>query len=163
MRGRMRYNSKLETPTARYIAAILLAVAAQVVRIPLHPPTLIPFITYAPFMVVSAVAGGLGPGLLTTILCVLESMYFAIEPLGSFAMDDSTNWLGVGALAFTGIVASISAEELKQSAGQLAEAHRKTIAILEGVSDGFNTLDHEWRCTYVNAAAARMFGKLPEE
>jgi len=157
----MRY--KLETLSTRYIAAITLAVAAQVIRIPLHPQTLMPFITYAPFMVASAVAGGLGPGLLTTILCILEVVYFAVEPLGSLAIRNPANWIGIGALAMTGVVASVLAEQLKRSAGQLAEADRKTIAILEGVSDGFHTLDHEWRCTYVNAAAARMFGKPPEE
>jgi len=159
----MRYNSRLERPASRYIAAIVLAAAAQGARIPMHPPTLIPFITYAPFIIVSASFGGFGPGLLTTILCSIESVYFAIEPLGSFAMDNPTNWLGVGALFFSGVVASFLTERLKRAAAQLAEAHRRTIAILEGVSEGFNTFDREWRYTYVNAAAAKMLGKTPEE
>src|SRR5579871_579295 len=60
------------TPFHRYLAAILLAVAAQAARLPLQPQTIVPFITYAPFVVVSALAGGLGPGVLTTILCVVE-------------------------------------------------------------------------------------------
>jgi PAS domain S-box-containing protein len=159
----MRYNSKLETPSIRYVAAIALALAAQVVRIPLHPPTIIPFITYAPFIIVSAYFGGFGPGLITTILCIIEVVYFAIEPLGSFAVANPTNWIGVGAIAFTGIVASVLVERSKRAAVRLAEAHRKTTAILEGVSDGFNSFDREWRYTYVNAAAAKTLGKPPEE
>jgi PAS domain S-box-containing protein len=156
-------SSILRSLSARYIAAIALAVAAQVARIPMHPPTIIPFITYAPFIVLSASFGGFGPGLLTTMLCMIEVVYFALEPLGSFAVDDPTNWIGVAAIAFTGIVASVLVEQAKWAGKQLAEAHRKTTAILEGVSDGFNTFDHEWRYTYVNAAAAKMVGKLPEE
>jgi hypothetical protein len=62
----MRYNSKLETHSIRYFAAIALALAAQAARIPLHPPTIIPFITHAPFMVLSAWWGGLGPGAFAT-------------------------------------------------------------------------------------------------
>jgi PAS domain S-box-containing protein len=163
MRGRLRYNSKLETPSVRYIVAIVLAAAAQLARIPLHPPTIIPFITYAPFIIASASFGGFGPGLLTTILCSLESLYFAMEPLGSFAPDNATNWLGVGALFFSGIVASVLAERKKRVGAQLTEAHRRTTAILEGVADGFNTLDRKWRYTYVNATAAKMVGRTPGE
>jgi PAS domain S-box-containing protein len=45
----------------------------------------------------------------------------------------------------------------------LLNAHRRTTAILESMSDGFNTFDREWRYTYVNPAAARMVGKTPQE
>ena len=162
MRGRLRYR-RLETPVVRYTAAIALAVAAQIVRIPLHEPTLIPFITYAPFAVASALIGGFWPGLLATILCALEAVYFAIEPVGSFAITYPTNWLGVVALVLTGLVASVLAERLKQISERLATANRKTTAILEGISDGFEALDNEWCYTYVNAAAAKLVGKTPEE
>jgi hypothetical protein len=109
MKGRMRYNSKLETLSLRYIVAIALAAAAQAVRIPLHPPTLIPFITYAPFMAVSA---GFGGGLL-----------FAIEPVRSFAMSDPTNWYGIGALAMTTAARSILAERLKRTGKETEESN----------------------------------------
>jgi len=46
---------------------------------------------------------------------------------------------------------------------QLLEAHRRTTAILESLSDGFNVFDRQWRYTYVNATAARMVHKRPEE
>jgi PAS domain S-box-containing protein len=162
MRGRLRYR-RLEAPAVRYIAAIALAVAAQIVRIPLHEPTVIPFITYAPFAVASALIGGFGPGLLTTILCALETVYFSVEPVGSFTIADPTNYVGVVAFAVTGLVASVFAERLKQIGERLAAAHRKTTAILEGISDGFDALDNEWCYTYVNAAAAKLLGKTREE
>jgi PAS domain S-box-containing protein len=53
--------------------------------------------------------------------------------------------------------------ERKRAQEKLIEAHRRTTAILESISDGFNTFDREWRYTHVNAAAAKMLGKAPEE
>jgi two-component sensor histidine kinase len=44
-----------------------------------------------------------------------------------------------------------------------AEANCSTTAILESISDGLTTFDREWRYTYVNAAAAKMLRKAPEE
>src|SRR5579872_5217772 len=98
---------QLRSAILRYTAALVLAVAAQVSRLPLHPPTLIPYITYVPFILFGAAYGGFGPGLLTTGLCVLESMYFATEPIGSFQVRDPQHWLGLAALLFTGAVISL--------------------------------------------------------
>ena len=145
----------------RYFTAVLLAALAQAARMLLHPPTVIPFITYAPFVVVSALIGGFGPGLLATALCTLEIDYFALEPIGSLMIAGRNNWHGMGAFLATGIAASLLAERLKRSAERLAEAQRRTVATLESISDGFNAFDREWHCTYVNATAARMFGKMP--
>ncbi len=146
----------LQSALARYVTAVLLAVLAQLARFVIHPPTLVPFITYAPFVVIGAMVGGFGPGLVTTVLCTLETMYFTIEPRGSLSMNDPTHWHGIGAFMLTGAVASFLAERLKRNV-------RRTSAILESISDGFNTFDREWRYTYVNAAAARMVGKTPRE
>ena len=53
-------------------------------------------------------------------------------------------------------------KERRLAERSVAEAHGRTLAILEGISDGFNALDHQWRFTYVNPAAARMM-KLSTE
>lgn len=53
--------------------------------------------------------------------------------------------------------------ERKRSQEKLLEAHRRTSAILESISDGFNAFDRDWRYTYVNAAAARMVHKTTDE
>jgi PAS domain S-box-containing protein len=53
--------------------------------------------------------------------------------------------------------------ERKRAEAQLAAEYRKNTAILESISDGFNTFDREWRYTYVNPTAAKMVGKTPEE
>src|SRR5208282_4117628 len=98
MISRLRRWKSGRRQLAGYTAALLLAAAAQVARLPLNPPTLIPFITFVPFIVLSAAFGGIRPGLLTTALCVLESLYFATEPLYSWGVRDPQDWLGVGTL-----------------------------------------------------------------
>ena len=118
----MMRRGKSLPPAVRYGSAVLLAVLAQLSRLPLHPQTLIPYITYAPFILLSAYQGGWGPGVLATILCTLESLYFATEPVGSFLVRDPQDWLGLGALAFSGIVASALFGRLQQAQMSTAAA-----------------------------------------
>ncbi len=150
------------TPSVRYAAAIVLAMAGPAIRIPLHWLHFTPWVPYAPFIVVSAIVLGVGPGLFSTVLCMLEAIYFAIQPTGSFAAMDPAIWERVAVVGFTGVFASLMADRLKRSSGQLKQANHKTASILETVWDGFIAFDGEWRCTYINPAAARMMGKTPE-
>src|ERR1700691_4853615 len=123
------------TPTVRYIAAIALAMAGPATRIPLHLLHFTPLVPYAPFIVVSAIVLGLGPGLFTTLLCMLEAMRFAIQATGSFAGMAPANWERIAVVGFTGVFASVMADRLKLSSGQLKQAHDGNIAILERISD----------------------------
>jgi two-component sensor histidine kinase len=108
----------------RYGAALLLGLAAQLARLPLASPTSIPYITYVPFILMSAALGGLGPGLLATGLCTLESLYFATAPIGAFAVDEPAHLVGLGVLAFTGVVSSVLFE-------CLIRARREALAAAE--------------------------------
>jgi PAS domain S-box-containing protein len=147
----------------RYAAAIALAMAAPATRIPLQLLHFTPVIPYAPFLVISAIVLGLGPGLFTTALCMLETLYFAIQPTGFLGAVEAANWERIAAVGFTGVFASFMADRLKQSSGQLKLAHSRTASILESILDGFIAFDREWRYTYINPAAARMIGRTPEE
>lgn len=111
-------------PAVGYGVALLLAALAQLSRLPLDPPTLIPYITYVPFILLSAYQGGWGPGVLTTILCTIESIYFATEPVGSFLVQNPLHWLGLGGLALSGIVASAMFERLQQAQRAAASSER---------------------------------------
>jgi PAS domain S-box-containing protein len=158
-----RSNLKFESRWARLAAAVALAIAAQLAGTLLAPPAPISMIVYAPFVVASAIAGGLGPGLVTTMLCCLEAAYFVMEPVGSLAVSNTKDFERLGGLLLTGAIASLFSERLKRSSRQLTEAHQKTTAVLDSISDGFNAFDRDWRYTYVNAAGARLLGKTPEE
>ena len=62
--------------------------------------------------------------MLTTILCTFESLYFATEPLGSLRVRDPQDWLGLGGLALTGMVASALFDRLHQAQKAAVEAER---------------------------------------
>ncbi len=66
-----------------------------------------------------------------------------------------------GASVCRAVVSDINERNLARQ--EQLEAHGRTIAILESISDGFNAVDREWRYTYVNPAGAKMVGKTPEE
>ncbi len=89
--------------------------------------------------------------------------YFQLEPLNSLSIAEARDWDHLAALAATGIVASVFAEQRRRIRDRLADSNRKRSTMLESISDGFNALDHEWRYTYVNAAGARLVGKTPQE
>jgi PAS domain S-box-containing protein len=105
-----------------------MAAAAQIARLPLHPPTLIPYVTYLPFVLFSAAYGGFWPGLLTTVLCFLEALYFSTEPIGSFAVRDPRDWFGLNAFMFTAVVGSFLFERVKKA--RLADAAARELAAL---------------------------------
>jgi len=120
---------KRPPPIISYSVGLFLGVLAEVVRLPLHPSTFLPFITHVPFILVSAAFGGLGPGLLTTVLCTLEAMYFATEPVESLRLADPRNWLGVAALVITGVAASVILDRLKSYGDRLRAACLELAAV----------------------------------
>lgn len=158
-----RINRRLESPFARYCIAAALPVTAEITRFALHAPTLGRSITYAPFPVVSALLGGLGPGLLTTFLCVFEATYFAIQPGGSFAVNNAKDWESILILGLTGVFASLLAENLRRSQQRLRGTNDKLASMLSSMQDGFVCFDRAWRYTYVNRAASQMLRRPPEE
>jgi PAS domain S-box-containing protein len=79
-----------------------------------------------------------------------------------FPVEVSLSWIEQGGSRLAmAIITDIT--ERKQAREQLVEAHRRTTAILESISDAFNTFDPDWRYTYVNAAGTRMAHKSREE
>ena len=158
MISRLRRWKSGRRQLAGYTAALLLAAAAQVARLPLNPPTLIPFITFVPFIVLSAAFGGIRPGLLTTALCVLESLYFATEPLYSWGVRDPQDWLGVGTLLCTGVVICFLFERVEK--GRLADAAARELRVLlNQTSDAVFVWDLESkRITFWDEGATRLCG-----
>ncbi len=147
------------SPALRYGAAILLAVLAQAARLPLHPATFMPFITYVPFILLAAAFGGLKPGALSTALCTLESIYFATAPIGSLRVADPRNWLGIGAVALTGLVASGLFERLKRSGDRQRAAYLELAAVQGSAPVMLLVVDDTLRVRKANELAVQFAGR----
>lgn len=70
---------------------------------------------------------------------------------------------GDGGKVAGGVVVFDDVTERKRAQEALARSEANARGILESVSDGFFTLDREWRYTYLNPAAARFVGRRAED
>lgn len=89
----------------------------------------VPLVLFILAVMVSAWYGGLGPGVLSSVLSVLAGNYFLMEPARSFSLSSPTDWLRVGAFLVTaGVVSSLSEamhEARRQAELQAREAERR--------------------------------------
>ncbi|MGO8791166.1 MAG: PAS domain S-box protein [Terriglobia bacterium] len=115
-------------------------------------------------VMLSAYVGGLGPGLVATVLGALGASYFFLAPLHSFRITgvvQSAQWIR---LVLSGSVISLLYEALHR---QIAKRHKteekleaseeQLAAILSSAMDGIITIDEQQRITFFNPAAERMF------
>ena len=54
-------------------------------------------------------------------------------------------------------------QQVKERTADLRDANRRLITTLESITDGFISLDHQWRHTYANQTAASLLGVTPDE
>ena len=141
----------------RYGAALLLALSAQLARLPLASSTSIPYIAYVPFILLSGALGGLGPGLLATGLCSIESLYFAIGPVRNVAADP-VQWLGIGTLALTGVVSSVLFDRLIRARRVAVAAAETRIQLAREVE----TRERMLECMIQNSPAAMALLRGPD-
>jgi PAS domain S-box-containing protein len=139
-----------------------------------------PFQLFSLAIVVSAGFGGLGPGLLATVLSTAIGAAFAIPVAPSTAAGilRSAIFLLQGAgISVIGhflerarrraeeAYASLSADVAERGRldRELAQANRRAADILESINDAFFSLDREWRFTYLNSVFARFLGRRAED
>ncbi|HEX2571764.1 MAG TPA: PAS domain S-box protein [Polyangia bacterium] len=184
---------KTQRVVLNYGAAILAVVLAVWIRYLLTPwlGTRLPFITLFGAVGVAVWVGGVPPAIVATVIGYLGISYLILEPryipvlrnagdvvgLVTYILS-SALVIGFGASmraaqrraeehareALTERLRSESAvAERERQEHELREAHRRTAAILEHLTDGFFTLDREWRFTYVNGQALRSFGLTKDQ
>ncbi|WP_158613608.1 MULTISPECIES: PAS domain S-box protein [Aquitalea] len=147
-------------PWLGYLFALLLALAVLGLRylLPIsvyQRPMLIMFMLP---IILSALLGGLGPGLLATALTVAGVDWLATPHFHSSAAEPFTT-LQWGFLALCGGAVSLFSGLLRQLAKR-NESHRNLLeAVVTGTSDAIFVKDRQGRYLMVNAAAARMVGR----
>lgn len=113
-------------------------------------------------VVLSAMLGGLGPGLLSTALSCLGLSYLVIPPVYSFEVEKRQNLLQMAFLAVDGIAVSIISEALRQTILKVQNNRKLLEAIISSTSDAIVVKDLEGRYVLANRAAAQ-FANLPLE
>lgn len=124
----------------------------------------VPYLQFFPAIIAASWYGGLGPGLVSTGVCALISMYFLLPPEG-FGVGDVSDQLSLAVFVGTGVVfAWLSqrlhdAEGTQRSTAESAEACAERLdAILNTTLDGIIVIDARGRIESFNRAAEQLFG-----
>jgi two-component system sensor kinase FixL len=128
-----------------------------------------PFLHFYPAVLVAALYGGLGPGLLITALSAAGAMYFLLPPSG-LAVGDAGDQLSLAVFVATGgVVSWLSHRLLASQQAQAAAAQAATLraerldAVLDLTVDGIVVIGAEGRIEAFNRGAQALFGYTEEE
>jgi len=120
-------------------------------------------------VILSAALGGIGPGLLATLLVAAGIDYLAIPPVHSFAIAGPRDLVQWAFLIVNGALVSVLAEVMRLSWLQTAQALAQRLSafkLLEAIADGSDDAifakDLQGRYLLFNKAAGRLVGKSPE-
>ncbi len=152
-------------PWSMYVFAIVLTVAMlwfrAAIDVPFEQQLLL--ILFMPAVIISALLGGLGPGLTSTVLSVLVIDYWFIPPQYSFKIASALDRMQFGVFVLSAVSVSWLAGRLKTSL-QAAQTNRNMLqAIVEGTSDAVFIKDRQGRYLLANTACCQFIGKSSAE
>lgn len=148
-----------------YVFAVLVTLAMLLVRSQIavsasDRPMLILFMFP---VILSAVVGGLGPGLVATAVSALGLTYQAIPPVRSLSITHSHDILQVLFFVGNGVLVSILSHVLHRLRRHSEEEKQQQRVTLESIGDGVIATDIHSRVTFLNSEAARIIGLAREE
>ncbi len=112
--GRLRY----------YGLALLLVATGVMMRMVLTRlvgPGIATYITFSPFVMLAALIGGLGPGLLATLAAAAVVNYWLLPPAGWFTIERSVDAMGLAFFCVMGILVCIVADLYRRTRDHLDE------------------------------------------
>jgi diguanylate cyclase (GGDEF)-like protein/PAS domain S-box-containing protein len=147
----------------RYLFAIVITLAMLWLQQSLqsgdqHPRLLL----YMLPVILSALMGGLGPGLLATGVAALGADLLAAQPLHS-ALAGPQDRLQWAFLLLNGALVSLLSAVLQRTLAKLALNARLLDAVLAGSADAIFVKDQQGRYLLANAAAASFAGKRADQ
>jgi two-component system, sensor histidine kinase and response regulator len=121
-----------------------------------HTPFI--FMAFFPAVILSAFLGGLGPGLVSTLLGAAAAKCFLIKPFYSFQISDEAEAIALGLFVLTGVVISGLTESLHRSRHQAAASERRYAVTLASIGDAVIATGDRARVTFMNRVAETLTG-----
>ena len=136
------------------------------------------FLTFYPAVAVAALYGGLGTGLLATVVSAALANYFWMEPVGQFGITNSADLISMVVFLASGTLISSLAEatyraqarankaetqlkitaERKKAIAALQESEERYRVTLSSIGDAVVATDASGLVTFLNPIAAQMTG-----
>ena len=151
------------------IAAVGVAVLLRLILGPLLGSDL-RFLFLWPAVTCCAWYGGLGPGLLATILSALAGRYFLLEPVHSLAPETPADGIGMLLYLLLGTFISLVIEglhrakrQVEQQAAALGEQRERFRVTLASIGDAVIATDTDGRITFINLIGEQLTGWTSDE
>jgi PAS domain S-box-containing protein len=147
------------SPVARYGIAIAAAGAATLLSLELDswsPKP--PFLLFFPAIIVSAWLGGLGPGIVATVLCAMAAAFFWMTQFHSLLSGDLADFAGLVVFVGVGYVISVLTETWRQAASSIVQSEEHLKAMFASIGDAVIATDESGRVKRLNTAAESMTG-----
>jgi two-component system, LuxR family, sensor kinase FixL len=149
------------TPFEAYISALIIVALTLIGRLMLAPllgnsPS---FILFTPAVFLTALWGGLGPGVLATILSLASANLFAVDRLDFNSVINDIVFLVIGCAISAmsqWLRTSHDREQARDRDLRAREAHLQSI--LDTVPDAMIVIDRDGLITSFSTAAERLFG-----
>ena len=161
------HGMRVRHPIVRYGLALAITVLAGILRGALGALVsgLVPFATFFPAVLASTLVGGIGPGILSTLLSALWAWYFWLPPFAELAPPTTAAGVNLVLFALACLVLVATAEAARRYYGRSLAGERRfraaedlaadPMGILETVRDpAGDVADLEW--SYANPAMARL-------
>jgi PAS domain S-box-containing protein len=161
----VRLSQRLPTSAVRYAVPFLLVIASLLLRLTVQRwlGVSVPYLHFFPAVMIAGWFGGLGPGVVATLLSAATAVYFFLEP-HSFLTLSRADAITIPAFVALGVVISWLFESVRRSEVALRIAAftadqraRELEAIFEAMPDGVYVGTPE-SITRVNVAGLRVLG-----
>ncbi|MGC4043919.1 MAG: DUF4118 domain-containing protein [Armatimonas sp.] len=146
-----------------YLIAVIATCTAFFVRWLLQPflHEDAPFLVFTVAVIVAALWGGFGPGVMATGLSAILVLIFFLAPALSFKVEGTSNTIHVILFLLIGVSISAMARAVAIARRQAEESELYLASIIEATTSGLLVLDRNGFITFANPAAAELFGLMP--
>src|SRR5580698_7456508 len=147
----------------RYSLPVVAVLLATFLRLALDPllASKGPFAFFLLAVLVAARYGGLGPGLIATILGALIGDYFFVEP--RFTLPIESSFGNPGLFAMSGVAISVICGELRAALAQSVQEEERLSLISDTVPQFLWTAGADGVCDFMNARWFEYSGAEPSD